>query len=222
MSKLRLILFLISFQFVSVISVFSQTEDFQIWSKLSLKKKINKEITIIFQQDVRLQQNASLFKDYITFLGGQYSFNKSFKIRGIYRYTHSPTIEDGTINEHRFYADIMLRHKIDRFRLKYRGRYQLKYIQFDINRWHYLRNRFTVEYNIPKIPLTPYTEYEFYYSLNNPVENSVIRSRYTLGADYKINKRMSVYSYYRLIIRREYLKTPYNNYILGVGVKFSI
>lgn len=220
--KLRVILLHISLLFLLIPSVFSQTEDFQIWSKLSVKKKINKEISLIFQQDIRLQQNATLFKDYITFLGGQYAFNKKIKIRGIYRYTHSPTLEDGTVNEHRFYADIMLRHKIDRFKLKYRGRYQVKFIQFDINRQHYLRNRFAIEYNVPKIPLSPYAEYEFYYSLNNPIDNSIIRNRYTLGADYKINNFMSIYSYYRIIVRREYLKIPYNNYILGMGVKFSI
>ena len=220
--KLRLILIHISLLFLLIPSVFSQTEDFQIWSKLAIKKKINKEISLIFQQDIRFQQNATLFKDYITFLGGQYSFNKKIKIRGIYRYTFSPTIEDGTINEHRFYADLMLRHKIDRFKFKYRGRYQVKSIDFDIYSMHYFRNRFTVEYNIPKIPLTPYAEYEFYFSLNNPVKNSIIRNRYTLGADYKISDIMSVYSYYRVIIRREYLRMPYNNYILGIGVKFDI
>ena len=220
--QLRAILLFIYFQFLFVLSVSSQTEDFQIWSKLGIKKKVNKEISLIFQQDIRLQQNATLFKDYITFVGGQYAFNKKIKIRGIYRYTHSPTIEDGTVNEHRFYADLMLRHKIDRFKFKYRGRYQVKFVYFDISRLHYFRNRFTVEYNIPKIPLTPYAEYEFYYSLNNPYKNSIIRNRYTLGLDEKRKGDIGVYSYYRVILRREYLRIPYNNYIFGIGVKFNI
>ena len=140
----------------------------------------------------------------------------------MYRYTYISLLEYTHINEHRFYADLLLQHKIENFKLKYRARYQVKYIKFNVNRLHYLRNRFSLEYRIPKTPLSTYAEYEFYYSLNNAVKNSVIRNRYTLGTGYKITDFMSVNIYYRLIVRREYLKIPYNNYILGLGVKFNI
>ncbi len=205
-----------------VTKAFSQIEDFYIWNELSVKKKVNKKISLILNQDIRLQNNASLFKDYITVVGVEYSFNKKVKIRTSYRNTYSNNLEDGIGNEHRLYAALRLRHKINRFSLHYRARFQAKFINFDHNCWYHFRNRFTIKYNVPKIPLIPYAEYEFYYMLNNPVFNSIDRSRYTLGLEYGIFDYLEVYTFYRILLRREILKVPLNKYILGLGLSFKI
>ncbi len=212
-----LILFLLS-----VTQTFSQIEDFYSWNELSVKKKVNKKITLILQQDIRLQNNASVFKDYVTVVGAQYSFNKKVKVRASYRYTYSNDLEYNIESEHRLYADLMLRHKINRFRLHYRARLQAKFVHFDVNCWYHLRNRFTIDYNIRKVPLVPYAEYEFYYSLNNPKYNSIDRSRYTLGLKYDVFDFMGVYTFYRILLRREQLRKPFNKYILGVGLSFKL
>jgi len=91
---------------------FGQYQDFHTWSELTFEKKLNKKVSLIFQQDIRLQNNPSLFKDYITVFGVQYKFNKHLRIRGSYRYTYSYDIEDLFENEHRYYGDIKLKQKL--------------------------------------------------------------------------------------------------------------
>jgi len=203
-------------------NLFAQNQDFQSWNEISVEKKISKKVSLILNQDFRFQNNATLFKDYITVLGGHYKINKYLKIRGSYRFTYSYDVEDLYEYEHRFYGDIILRKKIDRFILGYRARYQLKYTEFDVNRWHHIRNRVNIKYNIPKSSFLPYAEYECYYSLNNPIQNTIDRNRYTVGLEYGVNDYLSVYSFYRLLIKREPYKDPYNGYILGLGLSFDI
>ena len=219
-NKIKIIffsLFLVYFQ-----NSFGQYQDFHSWSELTIEKKLTKKASLILQQDVRIQNNSTLFKDYITVIGASYKFNKHLKVRASYRFTYSYDIEDLFENEHRFYGDIRLKQKLQRFVFSYRFRYQLKYAHFNLNRWHHLRNRFSVKYNIPKSPFLPFAKYEFYYSLNNPVKNSIDRSKYTVGLEYGINKKLSVYTFYRLLIRREYFKIPTNRSILGIGIKVDI
>ena len=52
-------------------------------------------------------------------------------------------------------------------------------------------------YNLPKSKLTPYTSVEFYHTLNNPQGNDLEKTRYTLGTEYKINKRSKLDLFYR-------------------------
>ncbi|MDA3891385.1 MAG: DUF2490 domain-containing protein [Salinivirgaceae bacterium] len=201
---------------------YGQTEDFQNWNSISVKKKINDNTSLIFEQEIRLQDNASRFKDYITVLGGRYSISKYVKFQGLYRHTLSYDPEDGQENEHRWYADVYFKYKYERLKFGYRARYQLNYQQFNVNTWHHLRNKLTVKYDLPKSRIVPYAQYEFYYSLNNPIQNSIDKAKYTLGLDYALFDYMSVGAFYRLQYRHEYGRNPANRYILGIGIEFEI
>jgi len=197
------------------------TKDFQSWNSISVEKRIFKKYSILLDQDIRLDQNASMFKDYITVIGAHYVVNKYIKVRGLYRFTLSEDFEDGTSYEHRWYADGMLRYKPGRFIYGYRLRYQLSYEDLDANRFHHLRNRFTLKYDIPKSKILPYVGVELYYSLNDPIKNSVERSRYTAGIEYAISDYLGVSCFYRLQKRKTYGSKPYNRYILGLGASYE-
>ncbi len=198
-----------------------QKKDFQSWNEISLEKDLSKKASVSFEQDFRFQNNATLFKDHITEVGGQYKITKAFRIGGSYRYTHTIDLENGNQHEHRLSLEAIAKHKLQRFELAYKLRYQLNFEQFDQNRWHYLRNKFTVKYNLPKTSLLPFVEYEFSYSLNNPYKNSIDKHRFSLGFEYGLSKNIDVFSFYRIQLDREYFRTPSNKYILGLGASFQ-
>jgi len=223
MSKfLKPFFLLIVFNLVIGFQTFSQIKDFQSWNSISIEKKVNKKTSLLLDQEFRFQENASQFEDYITVLGAQYEINKYIKISGAYRFTYSTSFENGVKNENRYFADLSLKYKVNRFTLGSRTRYQMEYQKHELNHWHTLRNKFSVKYNINKSKLTPVADYEFYYSLNSPVKNLIYRSRYTLGMDYEISKTLSVNSYYQLQTQRDYLRKPRNTYILGLGLNITL
>ncbi|MFA6401319.1 MAG: DUF2490 domain-containing protein [Salinivirgaceae bacterium] len=85
----------------------------------------------------------------------------------------------------------------------------------------HLRHKFSVKYNIAKTPLYPFAEIELYESLNNPVENSIQKVRYTAGLGYPITKYCTVETYYRLNEKSYSLIKPKKEYIFGLNLNFS-
>jgi len=201
---------------------YSQIKEFQNWNSISIDKEITKKASLLFDEEFRFENNASQFQSTLTTLGAQYKISKYLKVKSLYRYTYANTFEDGVETEHRFSADVMMRYKTNRITFGYRARYQMEYINFDVNTWHTLRNKFSAKYDIPKSHFLPYVEYEFYYPLNNPIQNSITKNRYTLGAEYEIYKNVSLSAYYRIQIRQAYSKYALNKYILGLGASISL
>lgn len=82
---------------------------------------------------------------------------------------------------------------------------------------HVLRSRLQVEYDIKGVPFEPYASVEMYNDFDG---FKIKKMRYTIGGDYKINKKHSIGLYYR------YQDFPdkdddESTHILGVGYKFK-
>ena len=77
-----------------------------------------------------------------------------------------------------------------------------------------LRSRLLVEYNIKPIKLSPYASVEMYHS-----GSGLDKTRYTVGAQYKITKKHSVEAYYRYQDRSDEDEVDGN--IIGVSYKFK-
>ena len=80
-----------------------------------------------------------------------------------------------------------------------------------------LRSSLQVEYNIKGVPFEPYASVEMYNDLDG---FDIKKMRYTIGGDYKINKKHSVGLYYRY---QDFLGSDEgeSTHILGVGYKFK-
>ena len=125
-------------------------------------------------------------------------------------------------------------YKVDRFTFSLREGYQYTYHRerttvpsydalnnewtFDkvVNSKHkgYLRSRLEVEYNIRKSPFTPFVSCELY---NNVSGFALAKSRYTVGTDYKINKRNAVQLFYRYVDKR----SGADSNVIGVGYSYK-
>lgn len=218
---------LIFFTSLILLSVrgFAQEKDFQSWNEFELEKKLSKKLTLSLSEEFRFVNNATQFDKWASSFGGNYGINKYVEIGLFYRYAYSRDLDGENENGHRVYGDIAFSYKIQRVSASYRMRYQYQvttpYISREgISNEQYLRNRIKVKYNVPKIPLNPYVEIEYYYSLNNPYGQDIDRSRYTLGADYSITKHLSAGLYYRIQYRRESFNNPQNSYVLGTSVGY--
>lgn len=80
-----------------------------------------------------------------------------------------------------------------------------------------LRSRLQVEYDIKGVPFEPYASVEMHNDLNG---FGIKKMRYTIGGDYKINKKHSVGLYYRY---QDFTGSDEgeSTHILGVGYKFK-
>lgn len=82
---------------------------------------------------------------------------------------------------------------------------------------HKLRSRFSVSYDIKKCPFQPFAEVEVYNELDNAFAYDKIR--YTVGADYKINKEHKLTLYYRY---QDYAAVDeVSGHVLGLGYAFE-
>lgn len=79
-----------------------------------------------------------------------------------------------------------------------------------------LRSRLGVEYNIRKCPVTPFASVELYNDLSDAFATD--KTRYTVGAEWKISKSHSLELFYRYINAHD--DDDLN--VIGLGYKFSL
>ena len=104
--------------------VFSQSDDFQVWSSLNLRYNFNDKSNINIKQSLRTFQNSTYWRQSFTELTYAYKLNKQFKISAGYRYAFNNAIEF-TYTKQRVFADMSYTKKIDNFAVKIRPRLQI-------------------------------------------------------------------------------------------------
>lgn len=82
---------------------------------------------------------------------------------------------------------------------------------------HVLRSRFQVSYDIKGVPFEPYASCEIYNDFDG---FNLKKTRYTIGGDYKINKKHTIGLYYRY---QDFAgdDSDESTQIIGVGYKFK-
>ena len=78
-----------------------------------------------------------------------------------------------------------------------------------------LRSKFTVEYNVKGIPLNPFAAVDYGCGLNYTAN----KWKYTVGADYTIQKKHKLTLYYRF--QTEDDDDEPNGHMLGLGYKIK-
>lgn len=125
----------------------------------------------------------------------------------------------------------------NRFTFSLRERYQYTYrTEQTVSKWdgddgsakadelieaksrHVLRSRLKAEYNIRKSGFMPFASCELYNSLSDGFATE--KTRWTVGTDYKFNKRHSISAFYRYIDRSDDDDT--NGHVIGIGYSFKL
>lgn len=83
---------------------------------------------------------------------------------------------------------------------------------------HTLRSNVKVVYDIKRSHFEPFISYELYNSLTNRFV--IEKMRWTIGSDYKINKKHSLKAFYRYSNTSD--EDEVNNHIVSIGYKFKL
>lgn len=166
---------------------FAQETDTQLRISPSVDYKINKKWKIGFDYRYALEKDFSTFQASVFQLSGEYKINKKMSLEAGYRYS---TSFDG--DNQRLFASFIFDYKIKKFTLSSRTRYQFSTPYFNTDYWNefkepnqYIRQKFTVDYNIPKSKVSVYLSPEFFIKLGES-RFKYHRTRYLLGTDYKL------------------------------------
>lgn len=166
---------------------FAQNTDTQLRLASSIDYKINKKWKASFDYRYALEKDISTFQASVFQVAGEYKVNKKMTIEAGYRFK---TAYEG--NKQRLFASIIYDYKISRFLIRSRSRYQFSTPHFDTEFWNefkapsqMLRQRLSVDYDIPKSKLSLNLSSEIFIKWDNP-EFKYNRIRYQLGSDYKL------------------------------------
>ena len=210
MKKLSFIFFL--FPLLS----FTQTEDFQLWSSVSINYSVNKKLDFKLTESLRLRENVSLISRQFSELRSTYRINKSFRLNAGYRFLRIISIEKQTNLRHRFYFDIINRKKIKRIRFfsRLRSQYQtgINYNEF------YTRGKLGALYNIRKTPFDPEFSSEIFFDNK---KKQIDKVRYTLALSFPFNKKIKSNIFYRIQTEKN-IVNPNTFYILGLGLEYNL
>lgn len=200
----------------------AQESDFQTWGDISARYKINKKWRLNSELGLRTRENSQYLKQYYLEIGGSYKINKRFDLTTKYRFTNY--FKTGKTSIHRWATDVSYDNKWKRFTWQVRGRYQHEWFvsnysqKFDEQSW---RTKFEVSYNIRKTKLDPYLAFEHFMGLNGKYKLLTTDIRFTIGAEYPINKWSDIDVNYK-IESEFYIKNPLTAYILSITYKIDL
>ena len=180
--------------FILPISVFSQENDFQTWTSLSVSKKIIKKTNLIIKQGVRFRENSSLYSKLFTDLKIKRKYNKHFSFAIGYRFSNDWDKQLELSQKNRFYSDIYYKDKYKR-RVFFDVRARLQ-TQGNIEEYAAtFRHKSALAYNIPKTKLEPSVALEYFL----PFESMLIEKlRYTILVSHPITKDLDAEIAYRI------------------------
>lgn len=142
-------------------------------------------------------------------LSATYSPNKrwSFQLKETVQYSHY--CREDSINQYEY------RWKENGDGDRYMGSPEIDRKSVDPKDRFVLRSKFTVEYNVKGIPLNPFASIDYGCGLNYTAN----KWKYSVGADYTINKKHKLTLYYRF--QTEDDDDEPNGHMLGMGYKIK-
>ena len=149
-------------------SSIAQENDFQIWSLLSANDKVTYKTDISIKHGLRFRENASLLSKSYSDIRLKYKYNKKVLVAVGFRDINEWNKQLSREQKSRFYSDLYLKHKLDRFVFSVRNRYQK---QGNITAYTYLfRQALSISYNIRKNKLEPLLAAEYFYTEQKQID----------------------------------------------------
>lgn len=203
--------------------IMAQHSDFGVWTTVGAEKSLGEKWSVGAEGEFRTRDNSGTADRWSFGLEGSYKIVTGLKLSAGYTLLYDnndgeiTVHEDGSYNSqrpsywglrHRFNVSLTGSVKTGRFGISLRERWQYTYrprktterYDYDNGLWedynvrgkghNVLRSRLKVEYDIPGCRIDPYASAEMYNSF------SLEKSRYIVGAEWKITRTHSVGLYY--------------------------
>lgn len=212
---MKRLIFLLSLLF-GIENMCAQTSDIELWSGGTLNLKMHKRFSAQVEQVFKFNDTISHFKSAYSELGGKFKINRLFSVAANYRFIENPP----TKNSHRYSGDFFfnLGKKGFPLSLKYRLRYQREVRISNKNSEDYIRNKFTLNYNLCKL-VDPYVSYEPFFRFNG--KNEFRLMRYEIGLDWRIFENLQLTSFFRLQ-KDVNVKKPNKSNVIGLMLSYDL
>ena len=195
--------------FMQITQSFSQTDDtsdWAAWNTIGLNYKLNKKWSFSLEEQLRLKEDISEIDEYFTQLSAEYKIVKNFRLGGGLRYIRENDNQgniQGYENYFRFNLDATYKHKLNRFSLGYRLRYQNKNeLGVSSDEGDYanqnIRLKTSIKYNVKNWSLDPKFSAEIFNRFQEDNDNNGFNKyRLTIGTDYDIKNFGEIGLFYR-------------------------
>lgn len=210
----------------------AQSNDFGLWTSIGAEKKL-KKWDFAGETELRTKENSTNIDRWSIGLTACYQLIKPIKIGCGYDFIYfNDTKYLDYQPRHRANVFIIGKQKLGDFNFSLRERAQItakdvsdrikdngNIDNYKVNPEYIWRNKLKIEYNIPKVPVTPALSAETFFTLNNPDGNGFEQIRYTFALEYKHSKHhlFEIYGMYDEEVNTE---DPIQSYVLGIGYLF--
>ena len=189
-------------------------DDNQSWTSVGFEKKLPYSFKLQFEQELRLDNQLSTFKQTFSEFSLSYSVFKGFKIEIPFRYM---TYKDKTKQRVSFGGSY--KYSFKPVSLKHRTKYQRTYEKEEIPE-ELIRNKFSIMYRLNK-KIEPYVSGEFIQLLN--AQNYPLdETRFLFGLTYELPKKNSIKIFYTLKNEDKTKKNPDEIGVFGLSYNFSL
>jgi hypothetical protein len=202
----------------------AQENDFQVWTDVSLNKKLTNKWDLSFEQNVRFGNNVTQLSKSYSNLSAGYSVADYLKLSLLYRFVIRNKTDYYGLG-HSFALDATLKQKFNRLKLSMRNRFMLKYSEILSSENgkvpdRYYRTKIELTYNIRNIPVDPSVTVESFLLLPKGDAATFDAIRTAFGLEYSINKHQALDAYWlnEWGLNKE---AGINDYVLGLSYSYS-
>ena len=189
-------------------------DDNESWTSISFEKNLSKALKVEFEQELRLDDQLSTFKQTFSELSLSYKVFDGLILQVPYRYS---TYKEQDKVKQRLSIGGSYKYSFKPVSLKYRTRFQRTYEEEE-NPEDLIRNKCTIAYKLHK-NLEPYISSELSHSYDeDPVQLDEYRMSFGLTVD--INKKNSMKIFY--IFKKEDLTESEPDVINVLGLAYSL
>lgn len=194
--------------------------DAKLWTSVTVNKKYN-DFKFSISEELRFNENISHVDKVFTELGVQY---KVSAVKGLYlglnyRFNRDNDYESENYDfNQRIDFSLAYKYKLNDFKLSFRTKMQSKTAPSNENNPLFNRNKLSIRYKANKI-FAPFISYEFFYQFND--QNTINRTRVSMGTSYKINKRNNLKLFYTFENRFN-TNNLRNNHIWGISYSLDL
>ena len=187
-------------------------DDNQSWTSVGFEKKLPYSFKLQFEQELRLDNQLSTFKQTFSEFSLSYTVFKGFKIEVPFRYM---TYKDK--NKQRISFGGSYKYSFKPVSLKHRTKYQKTYEKREIPE-ELIRNKFSIMYRLNK-KIEPYVSGEFI-QLDDIHNYQLDETRFSFGLTYELPRKNSMKIFYTLKNEDKTKKTPAEIGVFGLSYNF--
>lgn len=200
--------------------------DFRMRMGAGVEKELSKDLAVELEYEHRFDQFLTTFDKALIEPSIAYDLGKHWKLGLLYRLCYDQSIKRNAEWEHRIAASIRYDFDIDDIEIKLKsilqyGSDDLTSSPFSMQQNFINRNSIEIEYNWFGKRYTPYLKYEVFTHLNHPHGAINNQTRLSLGASYKLSKKIKIDLAY--LFENEFnIVAPTDSHILSLGFSYRL